>query len=182
MAVLLDLLRMLNMINMSTWSRFTRRSLLAPAALSFAAASLVALPTYGAEDDGYRECVQDLTDTGVTTEQATASCAGTRFPSALGECVADVSRVTDIGAADALEGCERSRRPEEVANCTIDIHQALLEQPSVNALEHCSRSLLPERYGTCVVDLGDEAQLAVDTALDTCVRAGFRPWTEAPRQ
>ena len=136
---------MLNVTNMSAWSRFTRRSLLAPAALSFTVPSLVTLPTYGAEDDGYRECVQDLTDTGVTTEQATASCAGTRYPSALGECVADVSGVTDIGVADALEGCESSRRPDEVANCTIDIHRALLEQPSVNALEHCSRSLLPER-------------------------------------
>ena len=94
----------------------------------------------------------------------------------------DVSQDTGIGATDVLEGCERSRRPDEVADCTIDIHSALLDQPSVNALEHCSRSYLPERYGVCVVDLSDEAQLGVDAALSQCIRAGYRPWTTAPRQ
>lgn len=165
------------------WTRChqLRRSLFLPAALSFVTASLIALPSYGAnDDDNYGECVTDLTGAGIGLEQASASCAGTRFPGRLGECVVDVSQDTGIGVTDVLEGCERSRRPDEVADCTIDIHSALLAQPSVKALEHCSRSLMPERYGTCVVDLGDE--LAVDTALDRCIRAGYRPWTTAPRQ
>ncbi|MEM7794268.1 MAG: hypothetical protein AAF579_07405 [Cyanobacteria bacterium P01_C01_bin.118] len=157
------------------------RSLVVPAALSVATASLMALPSYGAnDDDNYGECLADLTGTGISLEQASASCAGTRFPGMLGDCVVDVSQDTGIGATDVLEGCERSRRPDEVADCTIDIHSALLAQPSVKALEHCSRSLLPERYGTCVVDLSDE--LAVDAALDRCIRAGYRPWTTSPRQ
>lgn len=180
--VLLDLLRMINMTDMSILHRRLIRSLFIPVALGFTAASLVVLPSYAEDDDSYGQCVTDLTDTGLALEQVTASCAGARFPGTLGECVVDVSQDTGISALDALEGCERSRRPDEVADCTVDIHQALLEQPSVSALEHCSRSLLPERYGTCVVELGDEAQLTVDAALDTCIRAGYRPWTKLPRQ
>ena len=173
------------MINMATifltGYRQMHRSLFVPAALSVVTASLMASPGYGAnDDDNYGECLADLTGAGISLDQASASGAGTRFPEMLGECVVDVSQDTGIGAMDVLEGCERSRRPDEVADCTIDIHSALLAQPSVKALEHCSRSLLPERYGTCVVDLGDE--LAVDAALDRCIRAGYRPWTTSPRQ
>ena len=173
---------MINMTDMSVLPRGLMRLFSLPVAFGFATSLLVALPSYAEEDDSYGECVIDLTDTGVTIDQATASCAGARFPGALGECVVDVSQDTGIGALDALEGCERSRRPDEVADCTIDIHQALLEQPSVSALEHCSRSLLPERYGICVVDLGKENQMTADAALDRCIRAGYRPWTTAPRQ
>ncbi|ESA37182.1 hypothetical protein N836_04080 [Leptolyngbya sp. Heron Island J] len=173
---------MINVTTILSWSHLLRRFSLAPLTLGFTTAALVALPGYGADDDNYRECVADLTATGVTTEQATASCAGARFPGTLGECVVDVSQDTGIAAMDALEGCERSRRPDEVADCTVDIHRALLDQPMVSALEHCSRSFLPERYGVCVVDLSNEAQLTVDAALDRCIRAGYRPWTTAPRQ
>ncbi len=171
---------MLNMTSICVWRRCLGRSLWAPVALGMVASSWLALPSYGADDE-FGNCVADLTDRGIEVSQATASCAGARFPDALGDCVVDVSQATDIAAVDALEGCERSRRPEEVADCTIDIHDALLEQPSVSALEHCSRSLLPERYSTCVVELSDEAGLAVDAALDRCIRAGYRPWTKAPR-
>ncbi|MEM7064372.1 MAG: hypothetical protein AAF572_14555 [Cyanobacteria bacterium P01_B01_bin.77] len=158
------------------------RSLFLPVALGFATASLVVLPSYAEDDDSYGQCVADLADAGLALEQATASCAGARFPGTLGNCVVDVSQDTGISAMDALEGCERSRRPNEVADCTVDIHRALLEKPSVSALEYCSRSLLPERYGTCVIELGEEAQLTADTALDRCIRAGYRPWTTSPRQ
>ncbi len=173
---------MINVTNILFGSHFLRRCLLKPVMIGFTMAAAVALPGYAADDDNYRECVADLTATGINTEQATASCAGARFPGTLGECVIDVSQDTGIAAVDALEGCERSRRPDEVADCAVDIHRALLDQPSVSALEHCSRSFLPERYGTCVVDLSNEAQLAVDAALDRCIRAGYRPWTTAPRQ
>ena len=172
---------MINMTDMSVLYRCLMRSFFMPVALGFTTASLMALPSH-ADDDDYGQCVANLTDTGVTIEQATASCAGARFPGALGECVMDVSQDTGIGAVDTLEGCERSRRPDEVADCTIDIHRALLDQPSVNSLENCCLCMLPERYGTCVIDLGEEAQLPADTALDQCIRAGYRPWTKLPRQ
>ncbi|NEQ53149.1 MAG: hypothetical protein F6K11_23930 [Leptolyngbya sp. SIO3F4] len=180
--VLSNLLKMINVTTMYSWCRYLSRLLFVPTALSFATASLVVLPSYAVEDDNYGQCLADLTATGIDIQQASASCAGARFPGMLGDCVLDVSEDAGIASLDALEGCERSRRPDEVADCTVDIHNALLEQPSVNALEHCSRSLLPERYGVCVIDLSDEAQLGVDAALDRCIRAGYRPWTTAPRQ
>ncbi|MEM6251597.1 MAG: hypothetical protein AAF821_01635 [Cyanobacteria bacterium P01_D01_bin.156] len=139
-------------------------------------------PGYAAGDDNYGACVAGLTGIGVDVAQAAASCAGTRSPGTLGECVVDIHGDTGIGALDALEGCERSRRPDEVADCTANIHSALLDQPSVSALEHCSRSVMPERYGICVVEVSDEADLGVDVALDRCIRAGYRPWVKVPRQ
>lgn len=173
---------MIKMTHILVACRGLSRSLLAPVALGFATVSLAATPSYGLDDVSYGQCVADLTASGLGVGPSSASCAGARFPGTLGECVVDVSGETGIGVEDALEGCERSRRPDEVATCTLDIHSALLEQPSVNALEHCSRSLLPERYGVCVVDLGDGVPLAVDQALEQCVRAGYRPWTTSPRQ
>ena len=172
---------MINITRISAFPFKLLRPLYLSVALGMATVSLVAVPARAADDDDYAQCVADLTESGIDVQQASASCAGTRFPGTLGECVVDVSQDTGIGAADVLEGCERSRRPDEVADCTIDIHRALLDQPSVNALEHCSRSLLPERYGVCVVDISEEAQLAVDAALERCIRAGYRPWTTAPR-
>ncbi len=173
---------MIKMTHIFVACRNIGRSWLAPVAIGVATVSLGAMPSYGLDDANYGQCVVDLTASGLGTSAAAASCAGARFPGTLGACVVDVSQETGIGAEDALEGCERSRRPDEVATCTLDIHSALLEQPSVNALEHCSRSVLPERYGVCVVDLSYEAELAVDQALTQCVRAGYRPWTTAPRQ
>ncbi|MGD1948092.1 MAG: hypothetical protein ACFB14_00390 [Leptolyngbyaceae cyanobacterium] len=173
---------MINVTDIRSLNRGLVRSLLVPVALGLTTASMVVLPGYAEDDDNYAECVADLTASGVETQQATASCAGARFPGGLGNCVVDVSQDAGIEIADALEGCERSRRPDEVADCTIDIHRALLDQPLVSALEHCSRSYLPERYGVCVVGLSDEADLAVDDALDRCIRAGYRPWTTLPRQ
>ena len=173
---------MINMTSTRILRRSMVRSFLAPVALGMAATSFLALPSHGADDDDYGACVDDLRGLGVEVAQATASCAGARFPGTLGDCVVEVNDDTGIGALDALEGCERSRRPDEVAECTVDIHDALLDQPSVSALEHCSRSVLPERYGTCVVEVSDEADLGIDAALDRCIRAGYRPWTTAPRQ
>ncbi|MBX2864486.1 MAG: hypothetical protein KTR27_13130 [Leptolyngbyaceae cyanobacterium MAG.088] len=173
---------MINLATISLGNRFLRQVFLRPLTLGVTAVSLIAMPGYGADGEAYGQCVVDVTATGITTDQAAASCAGARFPGVLGECVLAVSQDTGIAAADVLEGCERSRRPEEVASCTLGIHSELLEQPSVKALEHCSRSLLPERYGVCVVELSFEAQLPVDAALDQCIRAGYRPWRTAPRQ
>lgn len=167
----------------SKFVSYCSRLLIAPTVLGLTAAVWTIAPSYAAnDDDNYGECMADLTNAGIAVQQASASCAGARFPGRLGECVFDVSQGTGIGAMDALEGCERSRRPDEVADCTIDIHNALSAQPLVSALEHCSRSLLPERYGACVIDIGDAADLTAEAALDRCIRAGYRPWTQIPRQ
>lgn len=147
---------------------------------SFLALSAVSMPAIAANPD-YFACTAGMTASGVTEADAIAACAGARYPEALGTCVVDVSELTGLTATAALLVCERSRRPTEVANCTIDIHKALLDSPSTQVLENCGRSLLPERYGSCVVDMVEATEVAVDDALNQCIRAGYRPWTLEPR-
>lgn len=139
---------------------------------------LSALPARGAELD-YGRCLKTLLELEIATEQAVASCGGSRFPEALASCVDEVAEEADLAAAGALAGCERSRRPEEVADCTTDIYRAL--NSSATALDYCSRTLLPERYSACVIDVAEVAELTADDAMVTCIRAGYRPWNAAPR-
>ncbi len=126
-------------------------------------------------------CTTGMMEAGIAEDSAIAACASSRVPDALGACVVDVSESTGLAASSALLMCERSRRPTEVASCTINIHDAFFDSPSTKVLENCGRSLLPDRYGTCVVDITDATEVAVDTALDQCIRAGFRPWRIEPR-
>lgn len=142
--------------------------------------ALAAIPSYSGNPD-YRGCATDMTDSGVAQADAIAACAGARYPGDLGACVVDVNESTGLTANSALLVCERSRRPKEVSSCTIDIHKAFLTEPSTEVLQNCGRSLMPVRYSRCVVDIVDATDVAVDTALTQCARAGYRPWTLQPR-
>ena len=130
----------------------------------------------------YFDCAAGMLEVGIGESDAIAACASARYPENLGACVVDVSEFTPIAADKALIVCSRSRRPVEVANCTIDIHEAFFDGASVSTLENCGRSLMPEDYGTCVVDIVDATEVAVDTALAQCIRAGFRPWRIQPSE
>ncbi|MEO0867789.1 MAG: hypothetical protein AAFY17_04930, partial [Cyanobacteria bacterium J06642_11] len=99
-----------------------------------ASVSLLPMSGSAAQDDDFGQCIADLIGLGIADSQASASCAGAYSPGLLGDCAVDVNQDAGIAALDALEGCERSRRPDEVADCTLDIHNALLDQPSVNTL------------------------------------------------
>ena len=170
------------------WLRSARVGYRLAAASVFSFAAVAAAPSVvgldvaqAASDTDFYSCVVSMADVGISNADATAACAGARYPSDLGACVADVADFTALAAGDALQVCQRSRRPIEVANCTIDIHDSLLEGPNAKVLENCGTSLLPERYGICVVDLVDAADVGVDEALSQCIRAGFRPWRIQPR-
>jgi len=160
------------------------------AASSFGAAylaiPLVAISTVGAAPAAaapdYFDCAAGMLEIGIGESDAIASCASARYPDNLGACVVDVSEFTPIAADKALIVCSRSRRPVEVASCTIDIHEAFFDDASVTALENCGRSLQPEDYGTCVVEIVDATEVAVDTALTQCIRAGFQPWRIQPSE
>lgn len=159
----------------------TRARLALASAVGAVSTSLVLLgasPAAAAPD--YFGCTAGMLNAGISQESAIAACASARYPDALGACVVDVSELTGLTAESALIVCGRSRRPVEVANCTIDIHDSLLETPSTKVLENCGRSLLPDRYGSCVVDISDATDATVDTALEQCIRAGFRPWRIQP--
>ena len=129
----------------------------------------------------YFDCAAGMTEIGISEDSAIAACANARYPENLGVCVVDVSEFTGIAAADALSVCTRSRRPVEVADCTVNIHEAFFDGPSTKVLENCGSSLIPNRYGTCVVDIVEATEVAVDTALDQCIRAGYLPWEIEPR-
>ncbi|EDX86226.1 hypothetical protein S7335_3929 [Synechococcus sp. PCC 7335] len=159
----------------------TRARLAVASAFGVISSSFVLLgasPAVAAPD--YFGCTAGMLDAGIPQESAIAACASARYPDALGACVVDVSEFTGLAAESALLVCGRSRRPVEVANCTIGIHDSLLETPSTKVLENCGRSLLPDRYGSCVVDISDATEATVDTALEQCIRAGFRPWRIQP--
>ena len=162
-----------------------KRALTLGAALGALGASTLAFGTVGAgaalASPDYFECTLDMTDSGVSEADAIAACSSARYPENLGACVLDVSEFTGLAGNTALAVCGRSRRPLEVADCTINIHDAFLDGPSTDVLNNCGRSLLPARYGTCVIDIVDAADVAVDTALTQCIRAGFRPWQIMPR-
>lgn len=147
---------------------------------------LVALSTLGATSataaPDYFGCTTGMTAVGISEADAIAACASARYPGLLGDCVVDVSELTAIEADKALAVCARSRRPAEVANCTIDIHDALSESASITTLNNCGSSTLPEDYSTCVVDISEATAVAADTALDQCIRAGFRPWRIQPTE
>lgn len=164
-------------------SRSSVRSAAAVGALSFGMVSL-GIVLLGASSataaPDYFGCTAGMLNAGISQESAIAACASARYPDALGACVVDVSEFTGLAAESSLLICGRSRRPTEVANCTIDIHESLLETPSTKVLENCGRSLLPDRYGSCVVDIADATDATVDTALEQCIRAGFRPWRIQP--
>ncbi len=129
----------------------------------------------------YFECAAGMTEVGISQSAAIAACANARYPENLGACVVDVNEFTGVAAVDALSVCTRSRRPIEVADCTINIHEAFLDSPSTKVLENCGISLIPNRYGTCVVDVVEATNVAVNTALDQCLRAGYLPWRIEPR-
>ncbi|MEM9151057.1 MAG: hypothetical protein AAGB19_11455 [Cyanobacteria bacterium P01_F01_bin.3] len=129
----------------------------------------------------YFDCAAGMTEAGISESSAITACANARYPENLGACVIDVSEFTGITAEEALSTCQRSRRPIEVAECTIDIHEAFPASPSSKVLENCGRSLIPSRYGTCVVEIVDATEVAVDTALEQCIRAGYFPWQIEPR-
>ncbi|MGC1309182.1 MAG: hypothetical protein WA885_18315 [Phormidesmis sp.] len=179
-------MKIFTILNVSTSSRKSGGKRLA-AAIAFSAASLSATslatvgvaPAVAASD--YYSCAAGMVAAGVPEDDAIAACTGARYPEDLGACVVDVSEFTGLMAETALVMCGRSRRPIEVANCTINIHDAFFDSPSTKVLENCGTSLLPERYGTCVVDIVDATEVAVDEALTQCIRAGYRPWRIQPR-
>lgn len=146
-----------------------------------ASAGMTLLVSPAAAESDFFGCTASMVDAGIEEASAAAACASSRVPDSLGACVVDVSEFTGLSASSALLMCERSRRPNEVADCTINLHDAFFESPSTKVLENCGRSLLPARYGTCVVDIVDATEVAVDTALDQCIRAGYRPWRIEPR-
>ncbi len=130
----------------------------------------------------FQNCARDLLENGIPAEQVAAACADALVPTDLSACVSDIARRTPVEANLALFACFRSRRPLELANCTIDITRETLDpfyrNDSVelaatarDALERCRRSLLPQRYAACVVGLSRPMTLTPLDIMSACLDA-----------
>jgi len=172
--------------------RFPSRRALSLAALASFLSLAIAAPSqawfYDYYDDAndaedFDNCADALLRSGLPEEQVAIACAEALVPEELSSCVSDIAEHTPVEANFALFACFRSRRPVELANCTIDINRETIDPyytsnvtesaaSAREALDRCRRSLLPERYAACVVGLSrQDLALAPPEAMSVCLEA-----------
>jgi hypothetical protein len=71
-------------------------------------------------------CITELIDSGVSAKQAGVACSDALIPKELSECVGKIREGTPIKPEDAVTACYRVRRPVDLANCVVDIHDEIL--------------------------------------------------------
>lgn len=71
-------------------------------------------------------CVSELLGSGVPGDQAATACSDAIIPKELSLCVSKIRGGTLVDAEDALRACYRVRRPVDLGNCVVDIHQQVL--------------------------------------------------------
>lgn len=130
--------------------------------------------------DDYRQCADELTESGINAETAAAACALAFNPTVVSDCVDDVVASSPVSPEAALSACSRDRRPDEVATCVDDIHDQLEVSDSNSVLRLCHLSLLPERYSACVTGLAEALEYSVEESLSRCIAAGYRPENITP--
>jgi hypothetical protein len=130
-------------------------------------------------------CSARLQRTGVDVQKATSVCGETLNPDKLSLCVTRINHVTSLSGNEALDGCFRSRRPLELAQCVGDIHREnTSDRQAQNVrdseiLDHCRRTLLPLNFSECVIGLSNsdyypsERQvlpISLENAMKTCIQ------------
>jgi hypothetical protein len=125
----------------------------------------------------YNACVNALSGLQLASTDVAAACGAALFPRSLGECVSRIGGDTTIAAADALSGCRRVRRPNDLATCVVDISNGSNEGTVLtNVLDNCRRSLLPVRFSSCVVGLRSGlSALSTEEAMTNCIASSDRP-------
>ena len=80
-------------------------------------------------------------------------------------------------ATDALSGCRRVRRPEDLATCVVGITGvSTTGTKPLDVLTYCRRSLLPKRFSNCVVGInGQVPAYSTTEMMDNCIAASNRP-------
>lgn len=129
----------------------------------------------------YNVCAGELLDRGIAADQVAIACSQAVVPPDLSLCVAKISRLTPVNASDALNACNRVRRPVEMSTCVVDIfNRTIGSNPSVITssaniiLDNCRRSLLPLRFSDCVAGLSRQINFGSDVALRACIAAEER--------
>jgi hypothetical protein len=89
----------------------------------------LSLPIRPANANEFNDCINELSDSGVSQEQAGIACSDALIPKELSACVSKIQDNTPIQADDALKACYRVRRPVDLGNCVVDIYARTLESP-----------------------------------------------------
>jgi hypothetical protein len=132
---------------------------------------------YRSSQRDYDSCAAGLLSTGLSPEDAAAACGGALYPASLSTCVTRIDSETEIQAADALSGCRRVRRPEELASCVVGITGiSTTGTEPLDVLTYCRRSLLPLRFSNCVVGIAGQVTAYTTTEMmNNCIAATNRP-------
>jgi hypothetical protein len=147
----------------------------------------IAHPTVASANQ-FNDCTRQIIGTGVSPQDAGQACSDALIPKELSRCVAMIQGRTPIDGNSALLACYQVRRPIDLANCVVDIHQKVplvatnsqkqvetgknVPDLSKQTLNSCRKSLLPGRFSECVIALSrDIPQSTPAEALDTCLSA-----------
>jgi hypothetical protein len=129
-----------------------------------------------ADSNEFKTCAAELLRVNISRNLAADVCAEALYPEDLSLCVLKINVQTPIIADEALYGCQRVRRPLELASCVVDINKRT-QNPEVRlVLDRCRRSLLPLRFSECVIGLSREIDFSSTEALETCIAAEDFPY------
>ncbi|BAT56029.1 hypothetical protein NOS3756_50280 [Nostoc sp. NIES-3756] len=165
--------------------RLTAPALATAGLLGISVPSVAVTASY---NNDYRACAGRLVSVGVAAQAAAEGCATALRPRDLSACVLEISRNTQITAADALSGCRRARQPRDLATCAVAVSKNTEGSINPDVLNYCGRSLLPVQFAQCVVGLRSEIkELPPIQALDTCIDgsdriSGYTPPSSVPSQ
>ncbi len=165
-------------------SRDCKQSILSPlfrlcaSQLAIAGILTMAIPPAPAtaSSNEFKTCAAELLRANISRNRAAAVCAEALYPEDLSLCVLKINAQTPIIADDALYGCQRVRRPLELASCVVDINRHTSNPEVLLAFDRCRRSLLPLRFSECVIGLSREIDFSSTEALETCIAAEDFPY------
>ena len=146
--------------------------------LAIAGLLAIAIPpqTATAGSNEFKTCADELLRANISRNRAASVCAEALYPEDLSLCVLKIKALTPIIADDALYGCQRVRRPLELASCVVDINKHTQNPDVILAFDRCRRSLLPVRFSECVIGLSREIDFSSTEALETCIAAEDFPY------
>ena len=149
----------------------------ATATMALMADSATALPFSTRTSPTEREfeaCADILMDLDMSVPTIAEACGAAQEPKALAKCIDGISSNTSITSDEALAGCVRVRRPEEMAKCVVSLDAEFDEALSSPVLGYCSRSLLPDVFENCVEGLYDPDTMDAMTLMASCVEVDYQ--------
>ncbi|NER22969.1 MAG: hypothetical protein F6J96_20175 [Symploca sp. SIO1C2] len=133
--------------------------------------AMVIPPKPAVSSNEFNTCAAELLRANISRNLAADVCAEALYPEDLSLCVLTIKAQTPIVADEALYGCQRVRRPLELASCIVEINHHTSNPEVLLAFDRCRRSLLPLRFSECVIGLSQEIDFSSTQAIETCITA-----------